>query len=79
LAFLLRETFCGFSKRRRKNAVLLVLAWYFAVGQVFAQAPYFQNKTIKIIRGGTPGGTGDADAMNRLGSNRFKRFSRSNR
>jgi hypothetical protein len=51
----------------------------FAVGQVFAQAPYFQNKTIKIIRGGTPGGTGDTDAMNRLGSNRFNRFSRSNR
>jgi tripartite-type tricarboxylate transporter receptor subunit TctC len=41
---------------------LLALAWYFAAGQVFAQAPYFQNKTIKIIRGGTPGGTGDLQA-----------------
>jgi tripartite-type tricarboxylate transporter receptor subunit TctC len=27
-----------------------------------AQTPYFQNKTIKIIRGGTPGGTGDLQA-----------------
>jgi tripartite-type tricarboxylate transporter receptor subunit TctC len=27
-----------------------------------AQAPYFQNKTIKFIRGGTPGGTGDLQA-----------------
>ena len=30
--------------------------------QAAAQAPYFQNKTIKIIRGGTPGGTGDLQA-----------------
>lgn len=27
-----------------------------------AQAPYFQGKTIKIIRGGEPGGTGDMQA-----------------
>jgi tripartite-type tricarboxylate transporter receptor subunit TctC len=27
-----------------------------------AQAPYYQNKTIKIIRGGEPGGTGDLQA-----------------
>jgi tripartite-type tricarboxylate transporter receptor subunit TctC len=27
-----------------------------------AQAPYFQNKTIKIVRGGEPGGTGDLQA-----------------
>jgi len=38
------------------------LAFCFPAGQVFAQAPYFQNKTIKIIRGGTPGGTGDLQA-----------------
>jgi tripartite-type tricarboxylate transporter receptor subunit TctC len=30
--------------------------------QVFAQTPYFQNKTIKIVRGGEPGGTGDLQA-----------------
>lgn len=41
---------------------LLALAWYLAAGQVFAQAPYFQNKTIKIVRGGEPGGTGDLQA-----------------
>jgi len=28
----------------------------------FAQAPYFQGKTIKIVRGGEPGGTGDVQA-----------------
>jgi len=31
-------------------------------GEAFAQTPYFQNKTIKIIRGGQPGGTGDLQA-----------------
>jgi tripartite-type tricarboxylate transporter receptor subunit TctC len=31
-------------------------------GPASAQAPYFQNKTIKIIRGGEPGGTGDLQA-----------------
>jgi tripartite-type tricarboxylate transporter receptor subunit TctC len=30
--------------------------------QALAQAPYFQNKTIRIIRGGEPGGTGDLQA-----------------
>jgi tripartite-type tricarboxylate transporter receptor subunit TctC len=28
----------------------------------FAQQPYYQNKTIRIIRGGEPGGTGDLQA-----------------
>ena len=36
--------------------LLSVLAW---TSTLDAQAPYFQNKTIKIIRGGEPGGTGD--------------------
>src|SRR4051794_35777588 len=27
-----------------------------------AQTPYYRNKTIKIIRGGEPGGTGDLQA-----------------
>ena len=29
---------------------------------VFAQQPYYQNKTIRIIRGGEPGGSGDLQA-----------------
>ena len=41
---------------------ILTLACCFPAGQVFAQAPYFQNKTIKIVRGGEPGGTGDLQA-----------------
>jgi tripartite-type tricarboxylate transporter receptor subunit TctC len=38
------------------------LAVCFPASQVLAQAPYFQNKTIKIFRGGAPGGTGDLQA-----------------
>jgi tripartite-type tricarboxylate transporter receptor subunit TctC len=34
----------------------------FALDAAFPQAPYFQGKTIKIIRGGEPGGTGDLQA-----------------
>ncbi len=34
----------------------------FAADSAFPQAPYYQNKTIKIIRGGEPGGTGDLQA-----------------
>jgi tripartite-type tricarboxylate transporter receptor subunit TctC len=34
----------------------------FALDSAFPQAPYFQGKTIKIIRGGEPGGTGDLQA-----------------
>jgi tripartite-type tricarboxylate transporter receptor subunit TctC len=30
--------------------------------QSFAQAPYYQGKTITIIRGGEPGGSGDMQA-----------------
>jgi len=40
----------------------LSLISYLVANQAAAQAPYFQNKTIKIIRGGTPGGTGDLQA-----------------
>ena len=29
---------------------------------VFSQAPYYQGKTITIIRGGEPGGSGDMQA-----------------
>lgn len=42
--------------------LLTVLIFTIAVQSVFAQAPYFQGKTIKIIRGGEPGGTGDMQA-----------------
>ena len=34
----------------------------FSLTAASAQAPYFQGKTIKIIRGGEPGGTGDVQA-----------------
>src|SRR5918994_645445 len=40
----------------------LSLALCFVAAQASAQAPYYQNKTIKIIRGGEPGGTGDMQA-----------------
>jgi tripartite-type tricarboxylate transporter receptor subunit TctC len=49
--------------RKIKNAFLVSLMASLAVaGTSFAQAPYFQNKTIKIVRGGEPGGTGDLQA-----------------
>jgi tripartite-type tricarboxylate transporter receptor subunit TctC len=62
--------FRGFSEGQRKMRFgryfflvsILALASCFVAGQVFAQASYFQNKTIKIIRGGSPGGTGDLQA-----------------
>ncbi|MGH7797874.1 MAG: Bug family tripartite tricarboxylate transporter substrate binding protein [Candidatus Binatia bacterium] len=41
---------------------ILTLVFCFMTSHALAQAPYFQNKTIKIIRGGTPGGTGDLQA-----------------
>jgi tripartite-type tricarboxylate transporter receptor subunit TctC len=42
--------------------VFLSLTLCFAAGRAGAQAPYYQNKTVKIIRGGEPGGTGDMQA-----------------
>ena len=42
--------------------LLSALAFGLAASRVYSQAPYFQNKTIKIIRGGEPGGTGDLQA-----------------
>jgi len=35
--------------------------WFF-MGQAIAQVPYYQGKTITIIRGGEPGGSGDRQA-----------------
>ncbi len=40
----------------------LAVALCFQTGHAWAQAPYFQNKTIRIVRGGAPGGTGDLQA-----------------
>src|SRR5262245_58567897 len=50
----LRKTFCGF--------LFSTLVFCLAPSSVFSQTNYFQNKTIKIIRGGEPGGTGDLQA-----------------
>jgi tripartite-type tricarboxylate transporter receptor subunit TctC len=43
----------------------LVVAFGFSAfypSQVFSQTPYFENKTITILRGGQPGGSGDMQA-----------------
>src|SRR5206468_10101651 len=40
----------------------LSLASCFLWRLAFAQQPYYQNKTIRIIRGGEPGGSGDLQA-----------------
>ncbi|MBF8254928.1 MAG: TTT family tricarboxylate transporter, receptor protein [Deltaproteobacteria bacterium] len=46
----------------RSGAFFLAAALCLPAGRASAQAPYFQNKTIKIVRGGEPGGTGDLQA-----------------
>jgi tripartite-type tricarboxylate transporter receptor subunit TctC len=43
----------------RSGAFFLAATLCFPASRASAQAPYFQNKTIKIVRGGEPGGTGD--------------------
>ena len=40
----------------------LIACFFFALSTASAQTPYFQGKTIKFIRGGEPGGTGDLQA-----------------
>ncbi len=40
----------------------LIAFIFFALTSASAQAPYFQGKTIRFIRGGEPGGTGDLQA-----------------
>jgi tripartite-type tricarboxylate transporter receptor subunit TctC len=43
--------------------IVLALVWpAFFPAELFSQAPYYQNKTITILRGGQPGGTGDLQA-----------------
>lgn len=49
-------------RRIRSGILLLLLASCIVASSAVAQAPYFQNKTIRIIRGGEPGGTGDLQA-----------------
>jgi tripartite-type tricarboxylate transporter receptor subunit TctC len=46
----------------RALATVLSLFFLLAASHVGAQTPYFQNKTIRIVRGGEPGGTGDLQA-----------------
>jgi tripartite-type tricarboxylate transporter receptor subunit TctC len=44
------------------KCLTLVTYILFSLTTASAQAPYFQGKTIKIVRGGEPGGTGDLQA-----------------
>jgi tripartite-type tricarboxylate transporter receptor subunit TctC len=49
--------------RKIRGAItFLGIASCFIAGPVLAQVPYYQNKTIRIIRGGEPGGSGDLQA-----------------
>jgi len=49
--------------RKIRGAItFLAIASCFIAGPVLAQVPYYQNKTIRIIRGGEPGGSGDLQA-----------------
>ena len=49
-------------KTTHGGAFFLAVILCLPMGRAWAQVPYFQNKTIKIIRGGAPGGTGDLQA-----------------
>ncbi len=44
------------------KCLTLVTCILFSLTTASAQTPYFQGKTIKIVRGGEPGGTGDLQA-----------------
>src|SRR5262245_18215477 len=51
--------------RMGKTGIVILfssLTLCFSVSLAFAQQPYYQNKTIRIIRGGEPGGSGDLQA-----------------
>ena len=49
--------------RQIRDAITFVsIASCLIAGQVLAQGSYYQNKTIRIIRGGEPGGSGDLQA-----------------
>jgi len=49
-------------RRIRYGIFLLSFTSCVVANSAVAQAPYFQNKTIRIIRGGEPGGSGDLQA-----------------
>ena len=49
-------------KTIQSGVFFLAVALCLPTGQTWAQTPYFQNKTIRIVRGGEPGGTGDLQA-----------------
>jgi tripartite-type tricarboxylate transporter receptor subunit TctC len=44
---------------RSVHAFLFLLAMILLSGQAFSQADFYKGKTIKIIRGGGPGGSGE--------------------
>jgi len=46
----------------RSGAFFLAAALCFPASRASTQAPYFQNKPIRIVRGREPGGTGDLQA-----------------
>ena len=54
----------GLNTRRVSGLALLfaVGSPIFFAGPVYSQAPYYQGKTITILRGGEPGGSGDMQA-----------------
>src|SRR4051794_2319979 len=41
------------------HALLVLLGMVLLSGQAFAQADFYKGKTIKIVRGGGPGGSGE--------------------
>ena len=41
------------------SVLFVIAAWPSLVDEVFAQAPFYQGKTITIVQGREPGGTGD--------------------
>jgi len=43
----------------RRVIFVVLLISHFVPGLVFAQAPFYQGKTIKLIRGSSPGGVGE--------------------
>ncbi len=49
-------------KTIQSGVFVLAVALCLPTDQTSAQTPYFQNKTIRIVRGGEPGGTGDLQA-----------------
>ena len=51
---LIRLVYRGFA-----HGLLLALGVILFAGQAFAQADFYKGKTIKIVRGGGPGGSGE--------------------